>query len=54
MTSHFLHAEWNNLIMANYVVPKEVLSPYIPLKTELDSYNEKTFVSLIGFMFLNT
>ena len=54
MTSHFLHAEWNNLIMANYVVPKEVLSPYIPLKTELDFYNEKTFVSLIGFMFLNT
>jgi len=54
MTSHFLHAEWNNLIMANYVVPKELLSPFIPYKTELDLYKEKTFVSLVGFMFLNT
>lgn len=54
MTSHFLHAEWNNLIMANYVVPKELLSPFIPSKTELDFFQGKTFVSLVGFMFLNT
>ena len=54
MTSHFLHAAWNNLVMANYVVPKELLSPYIPDKTELDFYEGKTYVSLVGFMFLNT
>lgn len=54
MKSHFLHAEWNNLIMANYVVPKELLSPFIPFRTELDFFEEKTFVSLVGFMFLNT
>ena len=54
MTSHFLHAAWNNLVMANYVVPEELLSSYIPHKTELDFYNGKTFVSLVGFMFLNT
>jgi len=54
MNSHFLHAEWNNLIMANYVVPKEILLPYVPPKTELDFYKGETYVSLVGFMFLNT
>ncbi|HEY5406581.1 MAG TPA: DUF2071 domain-containing protein [Ginsengibacter sp.] len=54
MASHFLHAEWNNLIMANYVVPKEILQPFVPYKTELDFYKNETFVSLVGFMFLNT
>ena len=54
MTSHFLRAEWNNLIMANYAVPEELLSNYVPYKTELDFYKGETFVSLVGFMFLNT
>ncbi len=54
MNSHFLHAEWNNLIMANYVVPEKILHPFIPANTELDFYKGKTFVSLVGFMFLNT
>ena len=54
MKSYFLRTEWNNIIMANYVVPKELLLPFIPVKTELDFFEEKTFVSLVGFMFLNT
>ena len=54
MNSHFLQAEWNNLIMANYVVPKEMLAPFIPYKTELDYFKGNTFVSLVGFLFLNT
>ncbi len=54
MTSHFLHAEWNNLILANYVIDKKILLPLLPYKTELDFYNNKTYVSLVGFMFLNT
>jgi len=54
MKSHFLLSEWNNLIMANYAVPEELLSPFIPRKTELDFYKGKTFVSLVGLMFLNT
>ncbi|MEP6949219.1 MAG: DUF2071 domain-containing protein [Ginsengibacter sp.] len=54
MKSRFLHAEWNNLIMANYVVPKELLLPFIPFGTELNCFEGKTFVSLVGFMFLNT
>ena len=54
MESHFLHAAWNNLIMANYVVPPELLTPYLPYKTELDFFKNETYVSLVGFMFLNT
>jgi uncharacterized protein YqjF (DUF2071 family) len=50
----FLTAEWNNLIMANYVVDPAVLLPYLPNKTELDIYNGNVYVSLIGFMFENT
>ena len=54
MTTHFLRAEWNNLIMANYVVPKELLLPYVPYKTELDFFEGNAYISLVGFMFLNT
>lgn len=54
MTTHFLRAEWNNLIIANYAVPKELLLPYVPFKTELDLFEGNAYVSLVGFMFLNT
>ena len=54
MSKKFLTAEWNNLIMANYVIDPVVLEPYLPLKTELDFYEGKCFVSLIGFMFEET
>jgi uncharacterized protein len=54
MASKFLTAEWKNLIMANYVVNPAVLMPYLPNKTELDLFNGKAFVSLVGFMFTNT
>jgi uncharacterized protein YqjF (DUF2071 family) len=53
-TKTFLTAEWNNLIMANYIVDPAVLLPYLPGKTELDIYNGNVYVSLIGFMFENT
>ncbi len=54
MKTHFLRAEWNNLIIANYVVPKELLLPYLPHKTELDFFEGNAYVSLVGFKFLNT
>ncbi|MDQ6842935.1 MAG: DUF2071 domain-containing protein [Bacteroidota bacterium] len=54
MESHFLNAAWNNLIIANYPVSPELLTPYVPDKTELDFFDGKTYVSLVGFMFLNT
>ncbi|MFP5042637.1 YqjF family protein [Parasediminibacterium sp. JCM 36343] len=54
MTDTFLSARWENLIMANYEVPPEVLAPYLPNGVELDFYNNKTYVSLVGFMFKRT
>ena len=54
MASKFLTAEWKNLIMANYIVDPAVLTPYLPNKTELDLFNGNNYVSLVGFMFMNT
>ncbi len=54
MASKFLTATWKNLIMANYIVDPAVLAPYLPNKTELDLFNGKAYVSLVGFMFMNT
>ncbi len=54
MTKTFLQAEWRKLAMVNYAVDPKVLMPYLPSKTELDLFNGKCYVSLVGFMFLNT
>ena len=50
----FLNAEWRKLAMANYAIDPNILKKYIPAKTELDLWNDTCYVSLIGFMFLNT
>lgn len=50
----FLKAEWRKLAIVNYEVPKELLTSYLPAKTELDLWNGKCFVSLVGFKFVNT
>ena len=47
----FLKAEWNNLVMINYVVDPEILKKYVPKGTELDLWNGKCYVSFIGFLF---
>lgn len=49
----FLTAEWRKLIFANYIIPPEVLAPYVPFGTELDLWQGKCYVSLVGFMFVN-
>ncbi len=54
MQRKFLAAEWQNLIMANYIVDPGILSAYLPAKTELDFHNGNTYVSLVGFMFAET
>ena len=54
MTKTFLSARWENLIMANYAVDPKVLLPYLPKGVELDMYNNKAYVSLVGFMFKKT
>ena len=50
----FLTARWRYLAMLNYEVPPEVLLPLVPAGTELDSWQGKTFVSVVGFLFLDT
>lgn len=50
----FLTAEWRKLAMANYVIDPEILKPFVPAGTELDVWNGRCYVSLVGFCFLNT
>jgi uncharacterized protein YqjF (DUF2071 family) len=50
----FLSAEWRKLALANYAVDKEILIRYLPPFTELDDWQGKYYVSLVGFMFINT
>ncbi|HXX43244.1 MAG TPA: DUF2071 domain-containing protein [Candidatus Acidoferrales bacterium] len=50
----FLSAEWRNLVMLNYEVAPSLLQRYVPAGTELDSFERRTFISLVGFRFLRT
>ncbi len=50
----FLKAEWRKLAMANYEIEAALLKEFIPSKTELDKWNGTTYISLVGFMFMNT
>lgn len=54
MKNPFLTAEWRKLILVNYVIDPAILKKYLPYKTELDLWEGKCYVSLVGFMFLNT
>lgn len=40
--------------MLNFAVEPSLLGRYVPAGTELDSWEGKTFVSLVGFLFANT
>ncbi len=40
--------------MLNYEVEPERLLPLVPKGTELDTHDGKTFVSMVGFLFLDT
>jgi uncharacterized protein YqjF (DUF2071 family) len=49
--SVFLTAEWRKLIMAQYEVAPETLAPYLPNGIELDLFQSRCDVSLVGFLF---
>ncbi len=40
--------------MLNYAVDPKLLCQYVPPGTEMDSFGGKTYVSLVGFRFINT
>jgi uncharacterized protein YqjF (DUF2071 family) len=54
LTRTFLTADWKHLAMLNYEVDPKVLLPHLPKGTELDDRAGRHFVSLIGFLFLDT
>jgi uncharacterized protein YqjF (DUF2071 family) len=54
VTQPFLTAQWRYLAMLNFEVDKSVLAPLVPKGTELDDWNGRHFVSLVGFLFLDT
>ena len=49
----FLKAEWNNIALINYEVDPKTLEKHVPKGTELDIWNDKCYVSFIGFLFEN-
>lgn len=52
--SVFLTAEWRFLAMLNYAADPKLLHPLVPPGTELDEWNGTTYVSMVGFLFLDT
>jgi len=54
MAAVFLEAQWRKLVIANYAVDPAILESFLPNNTELDHSNNTCYVSLVGFMFLDT
>jgi uncharacterized protein YqjF (DUF2071 family) len=50
----FLTAEWKDLALINYEIDSRILEKYVPKGTELDLWNNKCYLSLVGFMFKKT
>jgi uncharacterized protein YqjF (DUF2071 family) len=50
----FLSANWRYLAMLNYVADAQLLAPLVPAGTEIDFDNSETFLSVVGFLFLDT
>jgi uncharacterized protein YqjF (DUF2071 family) len=48
----FLAASWRNLAMLNYEIEPEALAARVPKGCELDAFGGRTFVSVVGFQFL--
>ena len=49
----FLRARWRHLAMVNYEVDPDLLRPLVPVGTELDRFQGRCYVSLVGFLFLD-
>lgn len=54
MSGVFLTAEWRWLTMLNYEIEPSVLEPFVPRGTELDRWQGRVMVSVVGFLFLDT
>ena len=54
MLKPFLTANWRYLAMMNFAVDPKILEPLLPQGTELDFHEGQTFLSVVGFLFLDT
>ena len=54
MLKPFLTANWRYLAMLNFAVDPKILEPLVPSETELDFHEGQTFLSVVGFLFLDT
>jgi uncharacterized protein len=50
----FLTARWEHVLMLSYEVDPALLRALVPDGVELDAFEGRTFVSLVGFRFLGT
>jgi uncharacterized protein YqjF (DUF2071 family) len=50
----FLTADWKMLTMASYAIDPGLLEPYLPAQMEIDLWQGRCYVSLVGFLFVNT
>jgi len=50
----FLTARWEHLAMLQWEVDPAWLAPFVPPGTELDPYEGRHYVSLVGFLFRDT
>lgn len=50
----FLTAAWRDLAILNFEIAPHVLEPLVPTGTELDTWRGTTYVSVVGFRFLDT
>jgi uncharacterized protein YqjF (DUF2071 family) len=51
MLKPFLTVNWRYLAMLNFAVDSKTLAPHVPAGTELDFHNDKTYLSVVGFLF---
>ena len=50
----FLTAEWRDLALLNFEIEPDVLLPHMPGGTEIDLWDGRCFVSVVGFRFVKT
>jgi uncharacterized protein YqjF (DUF2071 family) len=48
-----LTAQWRNLLLLNFAVPTDVVARLLPPGTEPDEHEGQSYISVVGFQFLN-
>ena len=50
----FLATHWSHLAMLNYEIDPQTLRAFLPVHTELDTFQERHYVSMVGFLYDDT